>query len=246
MYNYDLQKNLEAETFDYALDIVNAILLNENWKKDKDVLFQKYYIDNTDDGKILVILSEPYKIYPLRAKKRNDREKYSLENAIKEILINLGLRFSHDEDEDVNILSVDKKDYKRVLQNYYGVLQGSKHVSSISVERLDTLLYEICEVFMNKRNWTELKNGLSYLNYDYKYEGGKLLIYVNNNVVRDIHMTIDEYYKVKSCLESELLKYKITMYGNGSSNKYLSSYDLNRSIRLFYFKDESILKRNYC
>ena len=31
MFNAELQKNLEAETYSYGLDIINAILLNDNW-----------------------------------------------------------------------------------------------------------------------------------------------------------------------------------------------------------------------
>ena len=99
---------------------------------------------------------------------------------------------------------------------------------------------------MEKSKWTDTK-GLSYLNYDIKYENEVLHIYINSKEVKCIYMNVDEYYKVNSLFERELSKYKIIKYGNGASTKYLSSYDILGSIKLFYnYEEQMMLRRNYC
>ena len=140
MTNTDLKKNLEAEICNYAIDIINVILFRVKWKKNEDKLTLNYYIDDTDCGKILVILTHPIKIYPLRVNEKNNKIKYNIDYAIKDVLIKLGINVKYNIDEDVNTLSVDVKGFEVAKYNYYGILQSVNHIQADD-NRVSNLIY---------------------------------------------------------------------------------------------------------
>lgn len=231
MYRVSYQNDLDAETCDYAIDIIRVLLFKSKWKNKDNRLSLKYYIDDTTDGKILVILTNPIKIYPLRINEKNNKIKYNIDYAIKDVLIKLGINVKYNIDEDVNTLSVDVKGFEVAKYNYYGILQSVNHIQADD-NRVSIILDEIMSTFMDKSKW-DCSRQLAYLCYDMKYDDGALMLFINKKIVKKIEMNIDEYQKTISMLDNELLKYNIMRYGNVVGDKYLSTNDIYGSFKKY-------------
>ena len=236
----DLEKNLKSEMYDYAFDIFTTILFSDSYREDTDYYELKYYIENADVNKILVIYNNPIKIYKININSKNDLETYNLENALEGIFDMFGIQVTktilcdeYDDYFDVNVIKVPFKQVKKIKNKYFGIIQYSKQIN-YSVEDVEEYVDRASNIIFNTK-WDSYDNGISYLIYDIKYDkiNKAIELIINNKIVDYYKMERENFTIIDDALKDFLTTCDLFLSCQSNGSKSLSTFDLESSKRAF-------------
>lgn len=228
----DLQKDLNSEIFNYAFDVFKVMLFSDCWQQNDVNMVLRYYIDNSDDGKILVLLNSPLKIFKLNISEKNDFEYYNLERALADIFNLFRIEVAYDDTIEFSKLVLPIKNIKDVKDYYYGIKQYSKMLN-YNEKGVFLFLKRISSTLINSDNWKTLNNGISYLNYNIDYKDNMLRLFIDNNVVDMFRIDNRDFFVLETLFDNYFDEFSIIRYGSKHTNNYLSSNNLKLSRNLY-------------